>query len=246
MNTDLSLILKLQGLDLHAAELSQEIAALPKRIAEIEKTLEAHKRRLEIDKAALAANQKERKSLEGDIKVQEQKMSKLRDQMLGAKTNEQYRAFQHEIEFCEKEIRRFEDRILDLMGEAESLDGNVKAAEKSLAEEGKSVEAEKKAARERTEVTQKKLAEMKVERQALAAQAKTEYLSNYERIRKRAPQGMALAEAAEGRCTVCNMIVRPQVMQELRIGAEALIFCENCKRILYYNPVIAIDENAGP
>jgi len=246
MNTDLGLILKLQGLDLHAAELSQEIAALPKRVAEIEKTLEAHKRRLEIDKAALAANHKERKSLEGDIKVQEQKMSKLRDQMVGAKTNEQYRAFQHEIEFCEKEIRRFEDKILDLMGEGESLDANVKAAEKSLAEEGKSVEAEKKAARERTAVTQKKLAEMKVERQSLASQAKAEYLANYERIRKRVPQGMALAEAAEGRCTVCNMIVRPQVMQELRISAEALIFCENCKRILYYNPMIAIDENAGP
>ena len=38
----------------------------------------------------LAANQKERKKCESDIPVQEQKISKLKDQMLSAKTNEQY------------------------------------------------------------------------------------------------------------------------------------------------------------
>ena len=39
--------------------------------------------------------------------------------MLGAKTNEQYRAFQNEIGFCEQAIRKAEDRILDLMAEGE-------------------------------------------------------------------------------------------------------------------------------
>ena len=63
------------------------------------------------DQAALAANQKERKKCESEIQIQEQKISKWKDQMLQAKTNEQYRAFQHEIEFCEKEVRRLEDRF---------------------------------------------------------------------------------------------------------------------------------------
>ena len=108
---------------------------LPKHIAEIEKKLGAHERKLDADRAALAANQKERKKCESDIPVQEQKISKLKDQMLSAKTNEQYRAFQHEIEFCQKEIRRLEDRILELMSESEPLEKNVKAAEAALKEE---------------------------------------------------------------------------------------------------------------
>jgi len=45
----------------------------------------------------------------------EQKISKLKGQMVEAKTNEQYRAFQSEIDFCQAEIRKLEDRILDLM-----------------------------------------------------------------------------------------------------------------------------------
>ena len=143
MHPDTHLVIQLQSLDQRIAALEKEVAALPKHIAAIEKTLESHLRRLEADKAALAANQKERKKIEGDIQMNEQKISKLRDQMLGAKTNEQYRAFQHEIEYIEKEIRKAEDRILELMTESEPLDGNVKKAEAALKEEKQLVEAEK-------------------------------------------------------------------------------------------------------
>src|SRR5271169_4771654 len=132
MLPDIASAVRLQELDARLSELSKEIASLPKPIAEIETKLEAHQRKLDADRAALSANQKDRKKLEGDNQIQEQKISKLKDQMLQAKTNDQYKAFQHEIEFCESEIRRAEDRILDLMSESEALDKNVKAAEAAL------------------------------------------------------------------------------------------------------------------
>src|SRR5881227_3617423 len=148
MPPDLKHLIRLQELDIRLAELAREIAALPKHVAEIEKKLISHERKLEADRAALSANQKERKKCEGDIQVQEQKISKLKDQMLQAKTNDQYRAFQNEIDFCQNEIRKAEDRILELMGESEPLDKNVKAAEVALKQEKTQVEAEKQQARE--------------------------------------------------------------------------------------------------
>src|ERR1700692_450858 len=150
MHPDTHLVIQLQSLDQRITALEKEVAALPKHIAAIEKTLESHIRKLEADRAALVANQKDRKKLEGDIQVHEQKISKLRDQMLQAKTNEQYKAFQHEIEYVEKEIRKAEDRILELMSESEPLDVNVKKAEVSLKEEKVVVEEEKTRARKRT------------------------------------------------------------------------------------------------
>src|SRR3954471_19105654 len=156
MLPDLKLVIRLQDVDTRLAELAKEIADLPKHVAEIEKKLASHERKLEADRAALLANQKERKKCEGDIQVQEQKISKLKDQMMGAKiTNEQYRAFNNEIEFCQKEIRKAEDRILDLMGESESLDINVKAADAALKVEKAQVETEKTQARDRTAVDRK-------------------------------------------------------------------------------------------
>src|SRR5882672_2379710 len=129
--------LRLQEFDKRIAELAAEIAALPKHVAAIEKQLETHLRKLEANRAALAANQRERKQRELDIQTQQQKISKLNDQTLQAKTNEQYRAFQHEIEYCREEIRKAEDRILDLMGESEPLEAEVKSAEAALAVEKK-------------------------------------------------------------------------------------------------------------
>src|SRR5215813_4162360 len=167
MLPDLKLVIRLQDVDTRLADLQREIAALPKHIAEIEKRLVSHERKLDADRAALVANQKERKKCEGDIQVQEQKITKLKDQMLGAKTNDQYRAFQNEIEFCQKEIRKAEDRILQLMSESEPLDKNVKIAETALKAEKTQVDAEKAQARERTAVDQRAVQQLQEERAGL-------------------------------------------------------------------------------
>src|SRR5215469_7730239 len=155
MPPDLKLVIRLQEIDNQLADLTREITALPKHTAEIERRLVAHERKLEADRAALIGNQKERKKCEGDIQIQEQKISKLKDQMIQAKTNEQYRAFQNEIDFCQKEIRKAEDRILELMSESEALDKNVKAAEIALKAEKAQVESEKNDARQRTAADEK-------------------------------------------------------------------------------------------
>jgi predicted nucleic acid-binding Zn-ribbon protein len=243
MLPDLKLAIRLQDIDNRLAELAREIAALPVHIAEIEKKMHSHERRLEADRAALKANQSERKKCEGDIQLQDQKISKLKDQMLQAKTNEQYRAFQNEIDFCQKEIRRFEDRILELMGESEPLEKNVKAAEVSLNAERKDVEAEKNIARDRTAADQKSSSELQGERGAIVREMSAAIYQSYERIRK-GRKGIGVAEAIEGRCSVCHMALRPQFFQDLKRGDQVMA-CESCSRILYYNPPVSVEELTG-
>lgn len=240
MQQDLALALRLQGLDRKITNLENEIAALPKHIAEIEKKLEAHTRRLEADRAALAANQRDRKKFDGDIQVHQQKISKLRDQMLQAKNNEQYRAFQNEISYIENEIRKAEDRILDLMEQSESLEANVKGAEIELKKQREHVEAEKNRARERTAIDQQALSEARAERKASADAMTPKILADYERIRKKT-KGTVVAEATEGRCDACQIALRPQFFQDLRQG-DRIMFCESCGRMLTYNPVVDLSD----
>jgi predicted nucleic acid-binding Zn-ribbon protein len=243
MLPDLELAVRLQDIDNRVAELTREVSSLPKHVAEIEKKLETHERKLEADRAALTANQKDRKRLEGEIQVQQQKASKLKDQMLEAKTNDQYRAFQHEIEFCEKEIRQCEDRILDLMSESEPLERNVKAAEGALKQEKAQVEGEKQQARERTARDRRELDELDGNRKSIAKQMTANVLAGYERVRK-LRHGIAVAEAVEGRCSQCHMALRLQFFQDLK-RSEQVMYCESCSRILYYNPPQAVENLAG-
>jgi len=237
------LVIRLQEIDNRLADLAREIATLPKHIAEIEKRLTSHQRKLEADQAALSANQKERKKCESDIQAQELKISKLKDQMLLAKNNEQYRAFQSEIDFCQTTIRKAEDRILELMGESEPLDKNVKAAEASLKVEKADVEAEKHKARERTAVDRRASQELETERAAIAAQANRAALDRYERVRK-ARKGIGVAEVVEGRCSACHLALRLQLFQELKRD-DQIMACENCQRILYYNPPVKVEDLTG-
>lgn len=243
MNQDIESALELQRIDLQRGALEKELAALPKRIAEIEKQLVAHQRKLEADRALVAANQKDRRAQESDIQTHQQKISKLREQMMSAKTNEQYRAFQSEITFCEESISKCEDRILALMEQTESLEANVKAAEEALAKERAAVEAEKNEARKRGAEDMAKLKELAGHRAEVQKTVPAPVYAAYERIRKRSP--IVVAEAAGGRCGACQLELRPQLMQEVRKG-DAIQYCENCKRILFYNPVIAFDPATGP
>jgi hypothetical protein len=243
MLQDLALALRLQALDRKIVNLETEIATLPKHIAEIEKKLESHARRLEGDRAALVANQRERKKLEGDIQTHEQKISKLRDQTLQAKTNEQYRAFQNEIGYAQGEIRKAEDRILDLMEQSEPLEKNVKAAEVELKAQQQHVETEKKSARERTVVDKQELERVHAERETIVPQATPSFYKEYERVRKKT-RNTPIADATEGRCDACQIALRPQFFQDLRRG-DKVMFCESCGRILTYNPIVDVSADVA-
>jgi len=240
MLPDLKLAIRLQEIDDRLAELTREISYLPKHIAEIEKKLVAHERKLEAGRGALSANLKERKKCEADIQIQDQKASKLKDQMLEAKTNEVYRAFQNEIEFCQKEVRKLEDRILELMGESEPLERNVKAAEAALKTEKAEVEAEKAVARERTAADESAAAALRKERAEVVSAVAPAVYQRYERIRK-GRRGRAVAEAVEGRCSACNLTLRPQLFQDLKRD-DQILSCESCQRILYYNPPVSVED----
>ncbi len=240
MNADVSLVVGLQCLDQKIAELQREIAFLPQHVAGIEKTLEQHVRRVEADRAALAANQKGRKRLEEEIKIQEQKISKLRDQMLQAKTNDQYRAFQNEISFCEKAIRTAEDQILELMGESDPLEKNLRAAESSLKQEQAQVEGEKRKAQQKTAIDRAALEGLNRERADTVSRISRPVYQAYERIRKKR-HGVGIAEVVEDRCGACNMALRPQLLQDLRKGDEVL-YCEVCGRMLYIIPAQSFED----
>ena len=232
MHPDVGKALHLQELDQTISELRAEIASLPKQIAEIEQALNSHIKKLEADKGVLAANLRDRKKLESDGKDHQQKISKLKDQMLSAKTNEQYRAFQKEIDYCEAEIRKADDRSLQLMEEAEGLTGNVKAAEAALAEEKRVVEGRKKEAAAQADKDKASLSRILAERNALTATLPKLLLATYDRLHKRMRDGRVVAMVTDGTCMSCNMTIRPQHLADLKLGTDVLT-CENCRRVLY-------------
>src|SRR5712675_3760786 len=180
MLPDIEKLLELQLADKEIRRLQEEVAALPKRGAVIEQKLAGTKAQLEKARSAAKGDEANRKKFEAAIKDLQAKISKYRDQSLDVKTNEQYKALLHEIQFAEQDIRANEDKILDLMVNAEARDKEVKAAEAELKEEMTEIEKEKKIAHDRTAEDEKELAEWTAKRDASRSAADPDMLRHYD------------------------------------------------------------------
>ena len=233
MASYLDLIRDIQKLDENLDHLEEEIGRLPKHVEEIEKKLEDHKTQLAAEKHALALNEKERRRLEGEVALAQEKAARLQDQISEVKTNDQYRALRNEISFAKKEIRIAEDHIIDRMVEAEALAGKVAAAEQALAEENVGVAKEVAEVERVVEGDRQKLAASRIERNQVAAQVPGRLLRAYERVRRKL-KDRAVSAAVAGRCSSCNMVLRQQLLQQLRRSTnEDVVTCEFCGCILY-------------
>ena len=233
MLPDIEKLLELQIADKEIRQSKEEIAALPKRVAAIEAKLAGTKAQLEKARAAAKADEANKKKFEAAIQDLQGKISKYRDQSLDVKTNDQYKALLHEIQFAEQEIRINEDRILEVMLNVEVREKDVKASEAELKAETAEIEKEKAEARRVTAEDEKKLAECNAKRDGLRQVISEDLLRHYERVMKF--RGSGLAEVRDHKCMGCQVMLRPQTDNEVR-NAQTLVVCDSCQRILYFDP----------
>jgi len=239
MLADIENLLKLQDADKEIRRLQEEIAELPKRVAAIEQKLAGTKADLEKAQAAVKSDEGARRKHESNINDLRGKISKYRDQSLDVKTNEQYKALLHEIQFAEKDIAANEDRILELMVNADAREKEVKAAQAELKAETAEIEQEKEQARKKTAEDETLLAEWRAKRDQLRSGVREDLLRHYERVSKF--RGSGISEARDHKCMGCQVMLRPQTYNDVRSGKET-VFCDSCQRILYFNPAEELVE----
>lgn len=226
-------LLHLQDADKAIRRLQEEIAELPKRVAAIEHKLADTKAQLEKAQAAVKADEASRRKHDSTINDLRGKISKYRDQSLDVKTNDQYKALLHEIQFAEKEIAATEDKILELMLNSDARDKEVKAAQEELKAETAEIEKEKAEAREVTAKDEKQLAEWRGKRDQMRAGVNEDLLRHYERVSKF--RGSGISEVRDHKCMACQVMLRPQTYNDVRTGQQTVV-CDSCQRILYFNP----------
>ena len=231
MPSEISVLLGIQKLDQRIGELTREIDNLPKHVASIKARLAAHRQALERTQAILAENGKERRHLESQVGDQKQKIAKLQDQMNGARTNEQFRAFQHEIQFCKDAVDQFEERILENMEQAETLQSNVSQAVADLKVEEAKVANDVEVATARIEADKQERTRKESDRNSAVTQVSSSTMQVYERIRT--SRGPAIAPIIDERCGACHVRVRPKFLQDLRHLTDGVFTCESCGVIVF-------------
>jgi predicted nucleic acid-binding Zn-ribbon protein len=237
MNADLERVIALQRLDSAAHDAQRRIADETGRLKTLDTRLETARAAVAGAKERLAENQTARRAIEKDMAVHQGRLSKFRDQLMSVKTNVEYQAMQKEIEFAQHEVKAYEDKILEGMLEADDLTAAVKRTEAESAAEQKAVEADRKAYAAELTGVRESLDRITGERAELVVALSPPVLATFELVARRR-NGIAVAEARDGVCTICHVRLRPQVFNIVRRNDE-IVQCDSCQRILYFVPVAA-------
>jgi uncharacterized protein len=200
MHPDLEKLIELQKIDARIAAVRAEVAALPKEVTRIEAKLAGSKAKVEAAQAAMKADESARRKHESDIKDQQEKISKYRDQSLKVKTNQEYKALLSEIEHAQAEIAKLEDKILEIMVAADARKESLKQSEATLKADTAENEKEKAHAREQTAEDEKQLADLSAQRNQLRSGVGEETLTHYDRggSRRRELLGVPRSAASPG------------------------------------------------
>lgn len=233
MNAQLENLCLIQKLDLRIKDLEQEISKIPIEIERHRQELLKEENAWESAKAKVEAFDKERREKERELNLTETKLDKYNSQLLSVKTNKEYTAVLHEIDQAKDEISNIEEDILQILDQTEEI-------EKYLKEEKLKIEQKRKVFDEEKTRIEARLAKLKEDRDALAVERKKNegnldknLKMEYQKLCQ-ARKGIAVARARDGSCVGCNIMLMPQLFQEIKNSEDKIFYCPNCHRILFY------------
>jgi predicted nucleic acid-binding Zn-ribbon protein len=230
----LAALIALQRLDSAADAARKRLGEQPAAEHAITAGIAAARGNVDAIKARIQENALARRALDKDVAAVDVRLARFDDHKAAVKTNQEYTALLHEISVAKGEKTAIEDKILALMEDADGLAVDQKAAEAALAAktaEGDKARAALTADRQTLEAD---LTRLLHERTQEVHNVDAPVMAKYEQLLKQR-KGIAVARMTGEICEACHVRLRPHVAQQIRRN-DAIVPCDNCQRILYYEP----------
>ena len=231
MNSTSSLI-NLQEVDTQLLEISELLGDLPVKVEEL--TKEEQQITEEIDQSKTRIKEIKLQVSKKDLQVKQltSKIDKLKDQLFLVKTNKQYDALSHEIDFLKEELNNIELNEFELIEEKDILSAETAERENNLETLTDSLHIRKTNLETLLAESSEKKTSLESEREGIVNELSASVIAKYDRVFE-VRDGMAVIETMGTSCGGCGSIVPPQKIAELKL-AKSLETCDVCSRFLYW------------
>ncbi len=228
----IKLLVELQGIDSHVYRLLDELEAIPKKIREADDRFKEKTVNLKSLEDGVKALQLKRKEKEGELQGKEDSIKKYQSQMFQVKTNKEYSALQEEIARVKADNSLIEEAILKIFDQTDAENKKIADEKEYLKKEEAAMADDKKKLGEETVRIKAEVEKLKAQRAAMALKIDKNVLAQYDRILTKSDH-LAVVPVNGNSCQGCFRVLPPQVLNEVRMQ-EAIITCEYCARILYF------------
>ena len=232
MKEKLNQLIHLQDCDSRIQEILKRKNKFPLKIEQLEKDLSTRKLEFDEDQNQLNLLKKERKDKEEEVKNIDLSLKKSQSKLTDIKNNKEYQAALKEIDNLKRHQSMIEDEILILMEQVEEMETKCSLNEQTKKELQTKYEQTKKEITREIELLDREYNEINKEKSSFSNSIEKDLLNRYSYLKDRMG-GRAIGPVINGICQACHMGIPPQRFNELRRG-NALLFCPNCQRIIYW------------
>ena len=204
---------------------------MPQEIALIEGRIAAEKQAIETAKAEWHGLESKKKILETEIKSDEEKIAKYKNQQMQVRKNDEYQALTHEIETTQKSIGVMEEEEIGIMLLIDGAKARFRAAEAELKNNISGHEGKISALRDRASHLESDVAAARAD--VLAARGDVPEVQQriYDRIAIK-PGHPVCVPITGNKCGGCHLKVPTHIEMQARTELE-LTTCDQCGRIVF-------------
>jgi predicted nucleic acid-binding Zn-ribbon protein len=235
--TTITLDMGLPGQLYRLQQLDQELERQQKIIKDIDEQLGGNEAlseaqsELASQELRLAEVAGRQKTVEWELEDLQEKTKHLSNRLYGGtiKNPKELVNLEQEVKDLRNKLSNKEDELLDLMTQAETIQGRVEASAEELEGLTEEWREEQAKLKQRKVDAESRVAKLSPSRQELAQQIDDEALKLYEQIR--ATKAQPVAKVEQGRCQGCRITLPTGLWQRAKAGD--LVQCGSCTRILY-------------
>ena len=229
---DIDLLIKIQEIEKGAGKIRKVLDGVEKEISSRKKKRRDAENELKTLEAELFEVKKMYRDFESEINDRDLRMKKSEDYLKNVKTNNEYQTLLREIDDNRKRNSETESQMIEYLDSIEKKEKEVLESRARLDDIVRTTEREIEEIESNTITERKELEVITVKRDEVACQVKPKLLDRFNKILLQS-SGLAIVPIINGACGGCFMNIPPQRFIEIQRG-EALNFCAQCHRMLYY------------
>ncbi len=238
MGAKLQALLELQNIELQIVDIRRQIQQKERQVAAHRKKLEMAESAEEVEKAEIRRSQMAFDELDSEIKGRSSHIDKLRENLNLVKTNKEYAAVLDQLNNSKADLKRIEERAMQLMSELEQRKAALSDRQRGHASERERL-SELQAQLEQVRGSYSaRLTQLEKQREAAAGAIDAATRTLFDQLVERY-DGEAMAEVLKPNarrdeyiCGACQMGLRVEHANALAVRDD-IRRCESCGRILY-------------